>query len=30
MSFSQVLPLQGGGSLHDYHLSYETYGSLNA
>ena len=30
MSFSQALPLQGGGSLHDYHLSYETYGSLNA
>jgi homoserine O-acetyltransferase len=30
MSFSQALPLQGGGSLRDYHLSYETYGSLNA
>ena len=30
MSFSQALPLQGGGSLHDYQLSYETYGSLNA
>jgi homoserine O-acetyltransferase len=30
MSFSQALPLQGGGSLRDYHLSYETYGRLNA
>ena len=30
MSFSQALPLQGGGSLRDYHLSFETYGSLNA
>jgi homoserine O-acetyltransferase len=30
MSFSQVLPLQGGGSLRDYQLSYETYGTLNA
>ena len=30
MSFSQALPLQSGGSLRDYHLSYETYGSLNA
>ena len=30
MSFIQALPLQGGGSLRDYHLSYETYGSLNA
>ena len=30
MSFSPVLPLQGGGSLRDYQLSYETYGSLNA
>ena len=30
MSFSQALPLQGGGSLRDYQLSYETYGSLNA
>ena len=30
MSFSQALQLQGGGSLRDYQLSYETYGSLNA
>ena len=30
MSFSQALPLQGGGSLRDYALSYETYGRLNA
>jgi len=30
MSFEQALPLQGGGSLRDYHLSYETYGELNA
>jgi hypothetical protein len=30
MSFSQVLPLQGGGRLRNYHLSYETYGRLNA
>ena len=30
MSFSQALPLQGGGRLRDYHLSYETYGRLNA
>jgi len=30
MSFSQALPLQGGGSLRDFHLSYETYGRLNA
>jgi homoserine O-acetyltransferase len=30
MSFSQALPLQGGGRLRDYALSYETYGRLNA
>ena len=30
MSFSQPLHTQGGGSLRDYHLSYETYGELNA
>jgi homoserine O-acetyltransferase len=30
MSFSQALPLRGGGRLRDYHLSYETYGRLNA
>ena len=30
MSFSQALPLQGGGRLRDFHLSYETYGCLNA
>jgi homoserine O-acetyltransferase len=30
MSFSQALPLQGGGRLRDFHLSYETYGRLNA
>ncbi len=30
MRFAQPLPLQGGGQLRDYHLSYETYGELNA
>ncbi len=30
LSFEQPLPLQGGGSLRNYHLSYETYGELNA
>jgi len=28
--FEAPLPLQGGASLRDYHLSYETYGTLNA
>ncbi|MFZ3221303.1 MAG: homoserine O-acetyltransferase [Rhodoferax sp.] len=28
--FEAPLPLQGGASLRDYHLSYETYGALNA
>ena len=30
MSFDQPLALQGGGCLRQYHLSYETYGELNA
>ncbi|WP_180125303.1 homoserine O-acetyltransferase [Rhodoferax sp. BLA1] len=30
MSFAAALPLQSGASLHNYALSYETYGSLNA
>jgi len=30
MSFNQALRLQGGGSLHEYQLTYETYGELNA
>ena len=30
MSFDQPLPLQGGGVLSAYQLSYETYGELNA
>ncbi|MBI2753660.1 MAG: homoserine O-acetyltransferase [Betaproteobacteria bacterium] len=28
--FDAPLPLQSGASLRDYHLSYETYGTLNA
>ena len=30
MHFAQALPLQGGATLRDYSLSYETYGTLNA
>ena len=30
MHFEEVLPLQGGASIHHYDLAYETYGSLNA
>ena len=30
MSFPLPLPLQSGASIHDYALSYETYGTLNA
>jgi homoserine O-acetyltransferase/O-succinyltransferase len=30
MHFSEALPLRGGGSLADYTLVYETYGTLNA
>jgi homoserine O-acetyltransferase len=30
MRFSEALPLQSGGSIGDYALSYETYGKLNA
>ena len=30
MHFASALPLQSGGSLRDYALSYETYGTLNA
>lgn len=30
MHFSEPLPLQSGRSLVDYHLAYETYGTLNA
>lgn len=30
MSFALPLPLQSGASIHDYALSYETYGTLNA
>ncbi|WP_338847007.1 homoserine O-acetyltransferase [Massilia sp. W12] len=30
MRFAQALPLQSGASLSDYHLMYETYGTLNA
>lgn len=30
MHFAEGLPLQSGASIHDYDLSYETYGQLNA
>ena len=30
MHFAQALSLQSGASLRDYHLAYETYGTLNA
>lgn len=30
MHFAEPLPLQGGGQLDNYHLMYETYGTLNA
>lgn len=30
MRFETALPLQSGASIHDYALSYETYGELNA
>jgi homoserine O-acetyltransferase len=30
MHFEAALPLQSGASIRDYHLSYETYGTLNA
>ena len=30
MHFAEPLPLQSGASLRDYHLAYETYGTLNA
>ncbi len=30
LSFSEALPLKGGGSLRGYTLAYETYGRLNA
>ncbi len=30
MHFKQVLPLQGGGSIANYDLAFETYGQLNA
>ena len=30
MHFEEVLPLQGGASIHHYDLAYETYGELNA
>jgi len=30
MRFEAALPLQSGASIHDYNLSYETYGELNA
>ena len=30
MRFEAALPLQSGASIHDYSLSYETYGELNA
>ena len=30
MRFDAALPLQSGGSIHGYSLTYETYGSLNA
>ncbi len=30
MHFAEALPLQSGATLSDYHLMYETYGTLNA
>ncbi|MDR3067220.1 MAG: homoserine O-acetyltransferase [Comamonas sp.] len=30
MHFDEALPLQGGGSIADYDLAFETYGQLNA
>ena len=30
MHFANPISLQSGASLHDYHLAYETYGTLNA
>ena len=30
MHFDAALPLQSGATIRDYHLSYETYGTLNA
>ncbi len=30
MYFPEVLPLQSGASIRDYHLAFETYGQLNA
>ena len=30
MRFDAALPLQSGGSIHGYSLTYETYGALNA
>ena len=30
MHFDEALPLQGGGSIADYELAFETYGQLNA
>ena len=30
MHFDAPLALQSGASIRDYHLSYETYGTLNA
>jgi homoserine O-acetyltransferase len=30
MQFPEPLHLQSGSALHDYHLAYETYGTLNA
>jgi hypothetical protein len=30
MHFPEVLPLQSGASIRDYHLAFETYGQLNA
>ncbi|MCZ8092044.1 MAG: homoserine O-acetyltransferase [Acidovorax sp.] len=30
MHFPEALPLQSGASIRDYHLAFETYGTLNA
>ncbi|MFN9727219.1 homoserine O-acetyltransferase [Acidovorax sp.] len=30
LHFPEVLPLRSGASIRDYHLAYETYGTLNA